>query len=98
MQWTRIQTPVRIAEVPFWEEYAEFIKSDIADLCNIGGPEGGMITAGKFLEAFTDYPWIHLDIAGPAFSKKMENYRGKGASGVGVRLFYDFLKSKSERT
>lgn len=88
----------RIAEVPFWEEYAEFIKSDIADLCNIGGPEGGMITAGKFLEAFTDYPWIHLDIAGPAFSKKMENYRGKGASGVGVRLFYDFLKSKSERT
>jgi len=87
----------RIAEVPFWDEYAEYIKSDIADLCNIGGPEAGMITAGKFLEAFTDYPWIHLDIAGSAFFKKIENYRGKGGTGVGVRLFYDFLKSKSER-
>ena len=56
----------RIAEFPFWEEYADMLKSDIADLKNIGGKLAGAITAGKFLEHFTDYPYIHLDIAGPA--------------------------------
>jgi leucyl aminopeptidase len=83
----------RIAEFPFWDEYAEMMKSDIADQKNIGGPYAGAITAGKFLVKFTDYPYYHLDIAGPAFLTAKESYRGKGGTGVGVRLFFDFLKS-----
>jgi leucyl aminopeptidase len=89
------RTSERIAEFPFWEEYAESLKSDIADLKNIGGKYAGAITAGKFLEHFTDYPYIHLDIAGPAFNKALFNYRGKGGSGVGVRILYDFLYHRS---
>lgn len=83
----------RLAEFPFWDEYADLIKSDIADLKNIGGKSAGAITAGKFLEHFTDYPYIHLDIAGPAFIKKADAYRSNGGTGVGVRLLYDFLKN-----
>jgi leucyl aminopeptidase len=72
------------------------IKSDIADIKNIGGATAGANTAGKFLERFTDYPWIHLDIAGPAFSESKDAYRGKGGTGVGVRLLFDFVKNKAE--
>lgn len=84
----------RIVEFPMWDEYKEMIKSDIADLKNIGGADAGAITAGKFLEHFTDYPYIHLDIAGPAFISKRDKYRPIGGTGVGVRLLYDFIKSK----
>ncbi len=83
----------RIAEFPFWDEYDELLKSDIADLKNIGGRYAGAITAGKFLEHFTNYPYIHLDIAGPAYIKTRDNYRGKGGTGIGVRLLYDFIKN-----
>jgi len=83
----------RIAEFPFWEEYDELMKSDIADQKNLGGPFAGAITAGKFLVKFTDYPYYHLDIAGPAFITGKDSYRGKGGTGVGVRLFYDFIKN-----
>jgi len=83
----------RLASLPFWEEYAELIKSDIADLKNIGGRDAGSITAGKFLEHFTDYPWLHLDIAGPAFLDAKSSYRPKGGTGVGVRLLYNFMKN-----
>jgi leucyl aminopeptidase len=83
----------RIAEFPFWEEYDELLKSDIADQKNLGGPYAGAITAGKFLAKFTDYPYYHLDIAGPAFLTAKETYRGKGGTGVGVRLFFEFAKS-----
>lgn len=86
----------RIAEFPFWNEYKNDLKSTIADLKNLGGPEAGAITAGKFLEHFTDYPYTHLDIAGPAFSLAPFNYRGIGGSGVGVRILFDFLKNKSK--
>ena len=84
----------RLAEFPFWEEYKEDLKSTIADLKNLGGAEAGAITAGKFLEHFTDYPYTHLDIAGPAFTQNPFNYRGQGGTGVGVRLLFDFLKTK----
>ncbi len=77
---------------PFWNEWKEELKSDIADLKNIGGPNAGMITAGKFLEHFVKYPFIHIDIAGPAFLEKPDSYRGKGATGAGIRLLFDFLK------
>jgi len=83
----------RIVEFPFWDEYNEQLKSSIADITNLGDGAGGAITAGKFLENFTDYPYIHLDIAGPAFLKKPINYVSQGGTGVGVRLFYDFIKN-----
>ena len=83
----------RIVEFPFWDEYNEQLKSSIADITNLGSGSGGSITAGKFLENFTDYPYIHLDIAGPAFLKKQINYIPQGGTGVGVRLFYDFIKN-----
>lgn len=86
----------RIAEMPFWDDYKEDLKSPIADLKNLGGAEAGAITAGKFLEHFTDYPYTHLDIAGPAFLLAPYAYHGKGGTGVGVRLLFDFLKTKSE--
>jgi leucyl aminopeptidase len=84
----------RIVEFPMWDDYKEQIKSEIADLKNIGGVDAGAITAAKFLEHFTDYPYIHLDIAGPAFLGKKDSYRGSQATGVGVRLLFDFIKSK----
>ncbi|HER08403.1 MAG TPA: leucyl aminopeptidase [Bacteroides sp.] len=88
-------TSERIAEFPFWDEYKEQLESTVADLRNIGGKYAGAITAGKFLEHFTGYPYIHLDIAGPSFNKSTFNYRGKGASGVGVRILYHYLLNRS---
>lgn len=82
----------RIAEMPFWDEYGELIKSDIADVRNIGGREAGAITAGKFLERFAEYPLIHLDIAGPGMLKKDDYYRLKEGPGTGARLLSEFLR------
>jgi len=81
----------RVAELPFWEEYGEMLKSDVADIKNIGGREAGAITAGKFLESFTEYPFIHLDIAGTIVLKKDDYYRLKEGSGSGLRLLSAFL-------
>ena len=86
----------RLVEFPVWEEYDELLKSDIADMKNIGGPEGGAITAGKFLQRFIDYPWMHFDIAGTAFLESKDSYRGKGATGSGVRVLFDWLRRKGE--
>ena len=83
----------RLAELPFWSDYDELIKSDIADIKNLGGPYAGAITAGKFLAHFTDYPWIHIDMPG-VYSKVKYGYRGKGATGMGVRLVYNFIKKR----
>lgn len=85
----------RLVELPLWREYGDELKSNIADLRNIGSPFAGMITAGKFLEQFTDYPWLHLDIAGPAYLRQANGYRTKEGTGVGVRLLYQFLKKRS---
>lgn len=84
----------RLAEFPFWDEYDELIKSDIADMKNIGGPTAGAITAGKFLQRYTDYPWMHFDIAGPSYLHAASSYRGKNGSGVGVRLLFDFFSHR----
>lgn len=84
----------RLVEFPLWDEYGDLLKSDLADMKNIGGPVAGAITAGKFLEKFTDYPWMHFDIAGPAFTQKPDKYRSNGGTGCGVRLLTDFLKNK----
>ena len=91
------KTYERIAEFPFWEEYEDLIKSNIADIKNIGGVDAGMITAGKFLQKFTDYPYIHLDIAGPAFYDKKENYHPAGGTGFGVRMLVEFFKGIDNR-
>ena len=89
-------THERLVEFPFWDDYAKLINSDLADMKNIGGPVGGAITAGKFLEKFTDYPWMHFDIAGPAFLNAADQYRGKQGTGVGVRLIFEFVKQLSK--
>ncbi len=81
----------RLVELPLWEEYGEMIKSPIADLKNIGGDKAGAITAGKFLEHFTDYPWMHFDIAGVSFTSSEFEYNGTGGTGIGVRMALDFL-------
>jgi len=88
-----LKTHERLAEFPFWDEYDELIRSDVADIKNIGGPYGGAITAGKFLAHFVNAPWMHFDIAGPAFIGAKDAYRAKGGTGVGVRLMIDFLSS-----
>lgn len=83
----------RGVEFPLWDEYAEQLKSPIADLKNIGGPEAGAITAGKFLQHFTDYPWIHFDIAGTAFNEgAASGYIPKGGTGNPVRMLLQWLK------
>ena len=87
------ETYERIVQMPFWDEYAEELKSDIADMKNLGSNNAGSITAGKFLEKFTDYPFIHLDIAGNAFFKKDDHYRLKGGTGTSARLIIEFIKS-----
>jgi len=88
------RTNERIVELPMWDEYGELIKSELADLKNIGPGDAGTITAGKFLEKFTDYPYIHLDIAGPAFLDKADSYRGIGGTGFGVRLLFEYMIRK----
>jgi len=83
----------RLVEFPMWEEYGSLLKSDIADIKNIGPAEAGAITAAKFLEFFTSYPFIHLDIAGTSFTDKPEHYLSKGATATGVRLLVHFAES-----
>ena len=83
----------RVVRLPLWEEYGDMLKSEIADIKNLGPRQAGSITAGKFLQHFTDYPWIHLDIAGPAWSPQPDSYRGQGGTGVGVRMLIQFLKA-----
>jgi leucyl aminopeptidase len=85
----------RVVRFPFWDDYKKHMKSKIADLKNIGGPNAGMISAGKFLEHFVDAPYIHMDIAGPAWLDAPENYKGEGGTGAGIRMLYHFLKTQN---
>jgi leucyl aminopeptidase len=81
-------------ELPLYEEYAELIKSDVADVKNSGGRNAGAITAALFLKHFIgDYPWAHLDIAGTAIAPKETDYMPKGGTGVGVRLLVELLRN-----
>lgn len=81
----------RVISFPLWEDYAEELRSDVADFSNLGKGEGGHMSAGKFLEKFVDYPWLHVDIAGPAFIMSPSHYHTAGGTGVGVRFFVHFL-------
>lgn len=95
LQAAGAQVCERIVEFPLWDDYKDLMKSEIADIRNIStGAEGGAITAGKFLEYFTDYPYIHLDIAGPAFVSPRYGYRGVGGTGVGVRMLFRYFRNR----
>ena len=84
----------RLIEIPSWKEFRELLKSDIADLKNVGGNKGGASVAGKFLEHFTEYNWIHLDIAGAATIDKTSGYKQAGGTACGVRLLCDFIDKR----
>lgn len=80
--------------MPLYAPYKEQLKSDIADLRNIGGRAGGSITASLFLQEFVDgLPWAHMDIAGTAFGSKEQGYQPKNGVGFGVRLLIDFFQN-----
>lgn len=81
----------RMVQLPLWDDYKEQLKSTCADLKNIGGRMAGTITAGKFLEHFAKAPFIHIDIAGPAFTEAAENYKGLGGTGTGIRTLHEFF-------
>lgn len=83
----------RMWRMPFWNDYRTMIKSEIADVSNLGPRWGGAITAGKFLEHFVDekIPWAHLDIAGPSIKHEFNNYTKNYDTGYGVRLMIEYL-------
>jgi len=89
-------TGEKVWELPLWEEYSDDIKSKYADIKNIGSGGAGTITAGAFLKEFVDKtPWCHLDIAGTAWGVKPTGSNPKfGATGVAVRLIYNFIENK----
>jgi leucyl aminopeptidase len=94
------QTGERIWRLPIWDVYQEDIKSDVADLKNFSGkPIAGAISAAKFLEVFTEeHPaWAHLDIAGTAFADT-EFGSQKNATGFGIRLLTNYLRTLSGKT
>ncbi|MGQ8868422.1 leucyl aminopeptidase family protein [Myroides sp. TSA_177.3] len=81
----------RLAQLPFWDDYKDLLKSSVADMKNIGGRFAGTITAGKFLEHFAKAPYVHIDIAGPAWMDAPRDYKGNGGTGTGIRTLVDFL-------
>ncbi len=83
----------RVWQLPLFEEYSKQIVSDFADIKNTGGREAGSITGGAFLKEFVgDTPWVHLDIAGTAWTRHDQPYTPKGATGVGIRLLVTALE------
>ncbi len=88
----------RMWPLPLIEEYKELLKSDVADLSNVGPRNGGALTAGLFLKEFSGaVPWVHIDIAGTAFSEKDLPLGPKGGTGVGVRTMLTYLNSLAGR-
>ncbi len=90
------KTGERVWELPLWDAYYDQIKSDIADMKNTGGRDGGVITAACLLSKFVQkHGWVHLDIAATAWTEKERPYTPKGATGIGVRLLTQFLRDYS---
>lgn len=90
------QTGEKIWQLPLTDEFREQVKSDIADVRNLGklGRDGGAITGAAFLNNFiNNTPWIHIDIAGTAWALEDKHYLRKGATGYGVRLLINFLQN-----
>jgi leucyl aminopeptidase len=87
------KTGERLWELPLWDEYEDFIKGSYGDIQNISRKGAGTITAGMFLKHFGGHSkWAHLDIAGTAWSQSAKDYSAVGATGIGVRLFVEFLR------
>lgn len=87
------ETFERLWRLPFYDEFKELLRSDIADLKNHGGRAGGASIAALFLSEFAgSTPWAHLDIAGTAYFKDPKRYHPRFATGVGVRLLIEFLE------
>ncbi|MEO8295111.1 MAG: leucyl aminopeptidase [Gemmatimonadota bacterium] len=83
--------------LPLWDDYRDLIKSDIADVKNSGGRPAGSISAGWFLREFVEgFPWVHLDIAGTAYTEREAPDMVKGPTGSGVRLFSEFILSRAQ--
>ncbi len=94
------RTTEEIWQLPLNDDYMDMIKSDVADMKNIGiGRVAGTITAAAFLKnAVEKTPWAHIDIAGVAWTQtatKEKPYNPKGATGFGVRLILNYLKNKN---
>jgi leucyl aminopeptidase len=88
----------RIWPLPLIEEYRDGLRSEVADLRNTGGRHGGAITAALFLREFAgDVPWVHLDIAGAAFSDKDLPYAPKGGVGFGTRTLLEYVLAAGGR-
>jgi len=82
--------------LPLWEEYRDLLKSDIADMKNSGGRGAGSIAGGWFLREFVEgVPWVHLDIAGTAYTEGEGPHQTKGPTAVGVRLFTEFILKRA---
>jgi leucyl aminopeptidase len=88
-----MHTGERVWQLPLWDEYLEYVKSDVADVKNVGmGRAAGSIAGAAFLVKFVDgYPWVHLDIAGTAWADREQPYKPRGGTGVGVRLLTQML-------
>jgi leucyl aminopeptidase len=85
--------------MPLDEEYRELIRSGIADIKNTGGRHGGAVTAAMFLKEFVeDTPWIHLDIAGTAWTEENKSWIAQGPSGVAVRSIVEFAKDMAQNS
>ena len=84
-------------QLPMFADYAEDIKSEVADIKNIGdGRWGGAISAAKFLEEFVgDVPWTHIDIAGPAFLEKSKPWNDGGGTGTFVRTLIEVVRHEA---
>jgi leucyl aminopeptidase len=83
-------------ELPLWEDFRELIKSDVADVKNSGGRPAGSITAALFLKDFAvGYPWVHMDIAGTAYSETDLTSIPKGPTGVPVCTFVELVRSRA---
>jgi leucyl aminopeptidase len=84
-------------QLPLDEEYTKQIKSDIADIKNVGGKKAGTITAAAFLKEFAEEtPWAHLDIAGTAWGDPATAYRSKGPTGIAVRTLIEFIERSAQ--
>ncbi|MEE2659129.1 MAG: leucyl aminopeptidase [Candidatus Latescibacterota bacterium] len=91
-------TGEKVWRLPMWPEYTEQIKSTVADIKNTGGRPGGALTAAALLAEFVgDYPWVHLDIAGTAFSNSARPYIPRGGVGVGVRTLVQLARTWTRR-
>jgi leucyl aminopeptidase len=91
------QSGERLWQLPLDGEYSNLIKSDIADVKNVGDRTAGAITAGAFLKQFVGgLPWAHLDIAGTAWLEHAKPYMAKGATGFGVRLMANFVMNRAK--